>query len=104
MDLKISLVKSYDEESYLKQGELLRSDGQENVSLAFKVGRGLEDRMIFEVLLLMISWEEKSKVFLGPDIFFNDLGDRRMKLSNEDDPMLDLEEWNSSNVDSFVEK
>ena len=31
--------------------------------------------MIFEVLLLMISQEEKSKVLMDPDIFFNDLGD-----------------------------
>ena len=40
----------------------------------FKSGGDLEDRMRFEVLLLMILWEEKSKVLLGPDIFF-ELGD-----------------------------
>ena len=27
-----------------------------------------------------------------------------MDLSNEDEPMLDLEEWNATNVDYFVEK
>ena len=54
---KISLVKSDDEELSLKQGEW--SYGQEIFSLFFKVGGGLEDRMIFEVFLFMISWEEK---------------------------------------------
>ena len=49
-------------------------------------------------------WKDESKVLLGPEILFNDLGDRRIKLSNEDKSMLDLEEWNASNVDSFVEK
>ena len=38
------------------------------ISLVFKLGGGLEDRMISEVFLLMILWEEKSKVLLGPDV------------------------------------
>ena len=53
--------------------------------------------------MLKISWEEKSKVLLDPEIFFNGLGDWRMKLSNEDESKLGLEEWNYSDVDSFVE-
>ena len=77
---------------------------KENVFLVFKVGEGLEDRMIFEVFLLIISWEEKSKVLIDHEILFNDSGDWRMGLSNEDELMLDLEDWNASNVDSFVEK
>ena len=76
---------------------------QENFFLVFKVCGGLDDRMIFEVFLLMISWEDKSKVFLDPDIFFNDSGNWMMKLSNEES-MIGLEEWDYSNVDSFVEK
>ena len=88
----------------MKQGEWWLGDGQENKSLVFKVGGDLEDRTIFEVFLLMISWEEKSKVLLGNEIFFNGLVDRRMKISNEDGPMLDLEDNNASHVDSFVEK
>ena len=43
-------------------------------------------------------------MLLGPDVFVNDLGNSRMKLSNEDEPMLDLEKRNDSDVDSFVEK
>ena len=47
--------------------------------------------MIFEVFLLVISLEEKSKVLLGHDIFFNELIDRRMKMPNKES-ILDLEE------------
>ena len=42
--------------------------------MVFEVGRGFEDRMIDEVFLLTILWEEKIKALLGPKIFFNDLG------------------------------
>ena len=54
--------------------------------------------------MLTILREDESKVLLGPDVLFNDSVDQRMKLSNEDKPMLYLEEWNDSNVDSIVEK
>ena len=59
--------------------------------------------MIFDVFLLVISWEEKSKVLLDPEIFFNDSVDWRMKLSDEDELTLDSE-WDAINVDSFIEK
>ena len=49
-------------------------DGQENFFLALEEGRDLENRMISNVFLLLISWEEKSMVLLGPKIFF-ELGD-----------------------------
>ena len=70
----ISLVKLHDEESSLGQVEWCWSDGQENFSLVFKLGGGLEGRMIFEFFFLVISQEEKSKVLMDPEIFFNDLG------------------------------
>ena len=35
------------------------------------MGGDLEDMMIFEVFLTIISLEDKSKVFLGPEIFFD---------------------------------
>ena len=59
--------------------------------------------MIFEVFLSMISWEEKSNVLLHPDIFFVDLGDQRMKFSNEESK-IGLEEQDSSEVYSFAER
>ena len=47
--------------------------GKENIFLVFEIGGGLEDRMISKVFLLIISWEEKSKVLLSPEIFFDGL-------------------------------
>ena len=48
-------------------------------------------------------WEEKSKVSLAPVIFFDELGDeRRIELLNEK-PIVDLEEFDANEVDSFVE-
>ena len=41
---------------------------------------------------------------LGTEIFFDGSGDRRMKLSNEDELTLDLEKLNYIDVDYFVEK
>ena len=60
---KISSLKLDDEESSLKRREWMLDDGQENFYLDFEEGRDLEDRMISKFFLLMISWEEKSKVF-----------------------------------------
>ena len=57
----------------MKQVEQWWSDGKENFSLVFEVGGGLENRMIFEVFLMITSWQEKSKVILGPSIFFDGL-------------------------------
>ena len=54
LDPKISLMKLDDEESSVKWREWWLGDGQENVSLAFDVGGGFEDRIIFEVFLLTI--------------------------------------------------
>ena len=55
----------------MKWGEWWWSDEQENrLILVFESGRYLEDRMIYEVFLLMILWEYKSKVLLDPKIFF----------------------------------
>ena len=56
------------------------------ILLVFKVGGGLEDRIISEVLLLIILWEHKSKVLFVPDIFFelDDEIDENMWL----DPVL----------------
>ena len=62
----------------MKLFEWWLGDGQENVSFVFEMGRGFEDRIIFEVFLLEISWEEKSKALLGPEIFFNDSGDLKL--------------------------
>ena len=72
LDTNVSLVKLDDEVSSLKRSEWRWSDGKENVLifLFFKAGRGLEDRMISEVFLLIILWEDESKVLLGPNIFF----------------------------------
>ena len=73
---KIYLVKLDDDESSLKLGDRWWSDEQENrlIFLFFEPCGSLEDWMISEVFLLMISWEDKSKVLLGPDVFFNELG------------------------------
>ena len=60
--------------------------------------------MISKVLFLMISWEHESKVLIGAEIFFNGLGNWRMKLSTEVESMLDLEEWDARKVNYFVEK
>ena len=49
-----SLVKLCDKESSVKSCEWCLGDGQENVSWLFEVGRGFEDRIIFEVFLLTI--------------------------------------------------
>ena len=38
--------------------------------LVFKVGGGLEDRIISDFLLMIILWEDESEVLLGPKIFF----------------------------------
>ena len=103
MDPNISLVELDDEESDLKWCEWWLVDGKENEFLVFEVCRSSEDRMISEAFLLMISWEEKSKVFMGPKIFFNELDDRRIKLSNEE-PMMYLEAWDTSDTDSFAER
>ena len=46
------------------------NDGQEKIFLVFEIGGGLEDRMISKVFFIIISWEEKSKVVLSPEIFF----------------------------------
>ena len=70
----VCLIMLDDEESSLKWCEWWLDDGQENFFLAFEEGGDLEHRMIFKVLLLLISWEEKSKVLLVPKIVF-DLGD-----------------------------
>ena len=59
LDPKISLVKLDDEESSLKRCEWLLGDSQENLSLVFKVGRGLEGRMIFEVRRWFLNLEEQ---------------------------------------------
>ena len=67
---KISSLKLDDGESSLKWCEWWLGDGKENFFLAFEEGGGLEDRMISNVFLLLISWEEKSKVLLGPEILF----------------------------------
>ena len=75
LDPNISLVKLDDEESSLKWCEWWLGYGQENVSLVFEIGGGFKDRMLFKVFLLSISWEDKSKVLLHPDVFFNDSGD-----------------------------
>ena len=40
-------------------------------------------------------------MLIDPDDFFNDLGNWRMKLSNKDKSMLDLEEWDAREVGSF---
>ena len=63
-------MKLDDEASSLKKGENWLNDGKANISLVFEVGRGLEDRIISKVFLLIMSWKCKSKVLLGPDIFF----------------------------------
>ena len=72
------------------------------IFLVFKVGGDLEDAMIIKVFLMMNSWEEKSMVFPGDEIFFNELADWKMKLSNEDS-MLCSEDWNTRCFDSFAE-
>ena len=70
---KIYLVKLDDEESSLKWSKWWWIDGQENILifLVFKAGGGLEDMMSSEDFLIMISWEDESKVTLGPDVLFN---------------------------------
>ena len=80
----ISSLKLDDEESHLKWCEWRLDDGQENmlIFLDFKVGGGLEHRMISEVFLLIILWEDKSKVLLIPKIFYELEDDWRMELSN----------------------
>ena len=67
---KISLAKLDDEESSLKHGEWRLHDGHENFFSVFEEGWRLEDKMICKVFFLMISWEEKSKVLLSYEIFF----------------------------------
>ena len=71
---KISSLKLDDEEPSLKWCEWWLDDKQENVFLVFEEGRCLEDRIVSKVFLLLISWEEKSKLLLGLKIFF-ELGD-----------------------------
>ena len=70
-------MKLDDEESSLKLGEWWWSDEKENrlIFLVFETRGSLEDMIISRVFMLMISWEEKSNVFLGPEILFNELGD-----------------------------
>ena len=72
---KISSLKLDDEESSLKLCERWLDDDQEIFFLAFEEGRVLERMMASKVFLLLISWEEKSKVLLGPEIFFDGLDD-----------------------------
>ena len=67
-------LKLDDEESSLKWYERWLDRGQENAFMSFEEGRGLEDRMISKVFFLLISWQDKSKVLLGPTILF-ELGD-----------------------------
>ena len=55
LDPNVSFVKLDDEESSLKWFESWLGDVQENIFLVFKEGTDLEDRMIFEVFLLVIS-------------------------------------------------
>ena len=74
LNAKISSLKLNDVESSLKWCEWWFDDGKENVFLDFEKGGGLEDRMISNGFLLLISWEDKSNVLLGPNIFF-ELGD-----------------------------
>ena len=70
---KISSLKLDDRESSLKWCEWWLDD-EKNIFLAFEEGRGLEERIISNVFLLLISWEDKSKVLLGPKVYF-ELGD-----------------------------
>ena len=53
--------------------------------------------MILEVFFLDISWEEKSKVLLGPEIFFNDSGDLNLVSGSSFRwfPNSEEEEWKS---------
>ena len=67
---KISSLKLDNEKSSLKWCEWQLNDGQENTFLAFEECGGLEEGVISNVFLLLISLEEKSKVLLGPKIFF----------------------------------
>ena len=71
---RFPLLKLEDGESSLKWCEWWLDEGQEKVFLAFEEGRSWEDRIISNIFLLLISWEEKSKGLLGPKIFFG-LGD-----------------------------
>ena len=71
---KISSLKLDDNESSLKWCEWWLDEGQEKVFLVFEEGRSWKDSNIPNIFLLLISWEEKSKVLLGPKIFFG-LGD-----------------------------
>ena len=48
LDPKISLVKLCDEELSFKWYDWCLANRQENISLVFKVGGGLEDRMFFD--------------------------------------------------------
>ena len=71
LDPKISLAKLDDKESCMKWGKWWWSDGQENMLIfsVFKAGGGLENIISSEFFLLIIFWEDKSKVLLGPEIF-----------------------------------
>ena len=72
----ISLVNLDDEESSFKLVGWSLSDEQENklIFLSFEECGSLEDIMISEGFLLMILWEDKSKILLVPEIFFYELG------------------------------
>ena len=97
-------MKLDDEESSLKWCKWWWSNGQENrlIFLVFKVYRGLEDKIISKVVLLMVLWEDKSKISLGPEIFLELEDERRMEVSNEEST-LDLEEWDPNKVDYLAE-
>ena len=77
LDPNVCLVKLDDVESSLKWGEWWWSEEQENICifLVFQARGSLEDRMISEIFLLIILWEDKSKFLLGAKIFFNELVD-----------------------------
>ena len=53
---KNSLMKVDDEESSLKRCEQWLGDYQESTSFVFKVGRGFEDRMVFEGVRSSFGW------------------------------------------------
>ena len=72
------------------------------ILLVFKSGEGLEDNISSECLLLMIFREDKSKVLLGPEIFFELEDERSMELSNKES-IFDLEGWDANDVNYFYE-
>ena len=62
----------------------------------------LQVLQIHTVLWSIILDEGASKVLLGPEIFFLSEDEKRMEQLNEES-MLDLEEWDFKEVNSFAE-